>query len=87
MSKEWQYVKQKKAWLLRDGSKKIGKTYARGRRVGVAKVKNGVLHIVAPPNALVQRLPRPLEKCPLPKKEKELTRKNDLDNQQESQEE
>ena len=87
MSKEWQYVRQKKAWLLRDGSKKIGKTYARGRNVGVAKVRNGVLHIAVPPNALVQRLPRPLEKCLPPKKENELTRKNDLVNQQENQEE
>jgi len=30
--------------------------------VGVAKVKNGVLHIVAPPNALVRKLLRPQEK-------------------------
>jgi len=27
--------------------------------VGVAKVKNGVLHIAAPPNGLVKKLPRP----------------------------
>ena len=62
MSKEWQYDEQKKAWLLKDGSKKIGKTYARGKSVGVAKMKNGVLHIVAPPNGLVKRLPRPQER-------------------------
>jgi hypothetical protein len=62
MSKEWQYDEQKKAWLLKDGSKKIGKTYARGKHVGVAKMKNGVLHIVAPPNGLVKRLPRQQER-------------------------
>ena len=32
----------------KDGSKRIGKMFAPGRSVGVARVKNGVLHIVAP---------------------------------------
>ena len=51
MKKEWRYEKQKKAWLLKDGSKNIGKTYAQGKSVGDAKVKKGVHHNVAPPNA------------------------------------
>ena len=75
MKKEWRYEKQKKAWLLKDGSKKIGKTYAQGKSVGVAKVKNGVLHIVAPPNALVQKLPRQQVSCLQKKKEVELDKK------------
>ena len=59
MSKEWRYDEQKKAWLLKDGSKKIGKTYARGKSVGVAKMKNGVLHIVAPLNVSPVKLLKP----------------------------
>jgi hypothetical protein len=71
MSKEWQYEKQKKAWLLKDGSKKIGKMYARGKRVGVAKVKNGVLHIVAPPNGLALKHQKHQVNLVYPKREAE----------------
>jgi hypothetical protein len=71
MSKEWQYEKQKKAWLLKDGSKKIGKTYQQGKRVGVAKVKNGVLHIVAPPSGLALKHQRQQVNLVYPKKEAE----------------
>jgi len=74
-------------WLLSDGSKKTGKTFPRGKRVGVAKEKNGVLHIVAPPNASVLKHQRLQARCHPQIKENESTRRNDSDSQQESQEE
>ena len=54
--------KTKKVRHSRGGSKKNGRMYARGSRVGVARVKNGVLHIVAPPNVSVLKPPKPREK-------------------------
>lgn len=45
-------------WLSKDGSKRTGKTFPRGKRVGVAKVINGRLHIVAPPNVSPLKLPK-----------------------------
>ena len=36
------------ARLSSGGSRKSGKTHGRANRVGVAKVKNGALHIAAP---------------------------------------
>jgi hypothetical protein len=55
MDKTWQYEKLKRERPLRDGSKKNGRMFAPGKRVGVAKEKNGVLHIAAPPSAYLLR--------------------------------
>ena len=49
---------KKKVRHSKGGSKKNGRMYARGSRVGVARVKNGVLHIVAPPNVSVLKPPK-----------------------------
>jgi hypothetical protein len=55
MDEIWQYEKLKKERLSRGGSKRSGRMFARGKRVGVARVKNGVLHIAAPPSACLLR--------------------------------
>jgi hypothetical protein len=55
MDEIWQYEKLKKERLSRDGSKRSGRMFARGKRVGVARVKNGVLHIAAPPSVCLLR--------------------------------
>jgi hypothetical protein len=60
MGRIWLLEKQKLVLLSNGGSKKTGRTSARGKRVGVAKVKNGVLHIVAPLRGfLVKHLKHP----------------------------
>jgi len=74
-------------WLSSDGSKRTGKTFPRGKRVGVGRVKNGVLHIAAPPNVSPLKHQRLQVKCHPQIKENELTRRNDSDSQQENQEE
>ena len=52
----------------------------RGKRVAVAKVKNGVLHIVAPLDELaLKRLKQPVNLV-YPKKEAGLHKKENLDN-------
>jgi hypothetical protein len=55
MDEIWRYERLKKEQLSRGGSRKNGRMFARGKRVGVAKVKNGVLHIAAPPSACLLR--------------------------------
>ena len=74
-------------WLSKDGSKRTGKTFPRGKRVGVGRVKNGVLHIAAPANGSVLKHQRLQARCHPQTKENELTRRNDSDSQQENQEE
>jgi len=55
MDQIWQYERLKKERPSRGGSKRNGRMFARGKRVGVAKEKNGVLHIAAPPSAYLLR--------------------------------
>jgi hypothetical protein len=59
MGEIWQYERLKKEPLSRDGSKRTGKMFARAKRVGVAREKNGVLHIAAPPSACLLRPLKP----------------------------
>ena len=74
-------------WRSKDGSRKTGRTFPRGKRVGVGRVKNGVLEIAAPPSVSLLKHPRLQARCHPQPKENELTKRNDLDNQQENQEE
>jgi hypothetical protein len=55
MDEIWQYERLKRERPSRGGSKRTGRMFARGKRVGVAKEKNGVLHIAAPPSACLLR--------------------------------
>jgi len=55
MDELWQYERLKRERPSSGGSRKSGRMFARGRRVGVAKEKNGVLHIAAPPSAYLLR--------------------------------
>jgi hypothetical protein len=55
---EWQSGKQKPALLLNGGSKRNGRMYARGSRVADARVRNGVLHIVAPARGFLVKHPK-----------------------------
>jgi len=55
MDQIWQYERLKRERLSNGGSRKNGRMFARGRRVGVAKEKNGALHIAAPPSAYLLR--------------------------------
>jgi hypothetical protein len=55
MDETWQYEKLKRERPLKDGSKKNGRMFAPGKRVGVARVRNGVLHIAAPPSVFLLR--------------------------------
>tara|TARA_X000001036_G_C20293580_1_gene649383 strand:+ start:135 stop:323 length:189 start_codon:yes stop_codon:yes gene_type:complete len=55
MDEIWQYEKLKRERLSSGGSKKSGKMFARAKRVGVARVKNGALHIAAPLSACLLR--------------------------------
>jgi len=55
MTETWQYEKLKRERPSRGGSKRSGRMFARGKRVGVAKEKNGALHIAAPPSAYLLR--------------------------------
>jgi len=87
MDQIWQYERLKRERPSRGGSKKSGRMFAPGKRVGVAKEKNGVLHIVAPPNVSVLKHQKLQARCHPQIKENELTRRNDSDSQQESQEE
>jgi hypothetical protein len=59
----------------------------RGRRVAVARVKNGVLHIVAPLRESVLKLPKQPQNLQPQKKEVGLDKKTGLDSQQENPEE
>ena len=59
----------------------------RGRRVAVARVKNGVLHIVAPLRESVLKLPKQQKNLQQAKKDLESNKKIDLDNRQENPEE
>jgi hypothetical protein len=59
MDNLWQYEKQKRERPLRDGSKKSGRMYAPGKRVAVAKEKNGVLHIAVPQSGFLLKLRKP----------------------------
>jgi hypothetical protein len=52
----WQLEKQKRVLLSNGGSRKTGRMSARGKRVADAKVKNGVLHIVAPARGFLPKL-------------------------------
>lgn len=56
---KWQYEKLKKVQPSNAGSRKNGKMYARGKRVGAARVKSGALHIAAPPSACLLRPLKP----------------------------
>ena len=56
MGRIWLLEKQKLVLLSNDGLKKTGRTFARGKPVADAKVKNGVLHIVAPARGLLPKL-------------------------------
>ena len=58
MGRIWLLEKQKLVLLSNGGSKKTGRTFARGKRVADAKVKNGVLHIVAPVRGFLARHPK-----------------------------
>ena len=62
MDETLQYERLKREQPLRGGSKKNGRMYAPGKRVGVAREKNGVLHIAAPPSAFLLRPLRHQEK-------------------------
>jgi hypothetical protein len=55
MDELWQYETLKRERPLKDGSKKNGRMFAPGKRVGVVREKNGVLHIAAPPSAFLLR--------------------------------
>jgi hypothetical protein len=55
MDEIWQYERLKRERLSSGGSKKNGRMFARAKRVGVARVKNGVLHIAAPLSACLLR--------------------------------
>jgi hypothetical protein len=56
MGRVWRLEKQKLELISSGGSKRTGRMSARGRHVGVAKEKNGELHIVAPARGF---LPKP----------------------------
>jgi|TARA_B000000532_G_scaffold229602_1_gene210094 hypothetical protein len=58
MGRIWLLEKQKLVLLSNDGLKKTGRTFVRGKRVADAKVKNGVLHIVAPLRGFLARHPK-----------------------------
>tara|TARA_B100000212_G_scaffold76542_1_gene54196 strand:+ start:3480 stop:3668 length:189 start_codon:yes stop_codon:yes gene_type:complete len=58
MGRIWLLEKQNLVLLSNGGSKKSGRINARGNRVADAKVKNGVLHIVAPPRGFPLKLPK-----------------------------
>jgi len=58
MGRIWLLEKQKLVLLSNDGLKKTGRTFVRGKRVADAKVKNGVLHIVAPARGFLARHPK-----------------------------
>jgi hypothetical protein len=55
MDEIWQYERLKRERPLNGGSKRTGKMFPRGKRVGVARVKNGALHIAAPQSACLLR--------------------------------
>ena len=75
MGRVWRFEKPKRVLLSKGGSKKTGKTFARGRSVAEAKVKNGVLHIVAPVKGFLVKPLKPQASCHLVKKEVESDRK------------
>lgn len=58
MGRIWLLEKQKLVLLSNGGSKKIGRISARGKRVADAKVKNEVLHIVAPLKGFLAKHPK-----------------------------
>jgi|TARA_R110000803_G_scaffold39104_11_gene84338 hypothetical protein len=62
MAEIWQYEKLKREPLSRDGSKRNGRMFARAKRVGVARERNGVLHIAAPPSGYLLRPLKPPKK-------------------------
>ncbi len=72
---------------LKDGSKKSGRTRGLVSRVGVAKVKNGVLHIVAPLRESVLKLPKQHQNLQQVRKDPESDKKISSDNLQENPEE
>tara|TARA_R100001460_G_scaffold1364_2_gene5280 strand:+ start:2418 stop:2690 length:273 start_codon:yes stop_codon:yes gene_type:complete len=82
MGRIWLLEKQNLVLLSNDGLKKTGKTLGRVKPVADAKVKNGVLHIVAPAKGF---LPKP-QKLPVsllhPKRDLGLPKRNDWDNPQ-----
>ena len=75
MGRIWLLEKQKLVLLSNDGLKKTGRTFVRGKRVADAKVKNGVLHIVAPVKGFLQKHQRQQASCLQKKKEVELGKK------------
>ena len=54
--------KTKKVRLSSGGSRKNGRMFARAKRVGVARVKNRVLHIAAPVRGCLLKRPKPPKK-------------------------
>jgi len=59
----------------------------RGKRVAVARMKKGVLHIAAPLRESLPKHPKQYQNYLLQKKEQELVKRKDWGNPQESQEE
>ena len=87
MGRIWLLEKQKLVLLSNGGSKKTGRTFARGKPVADAKVKNGVLHIVAPLRESVLKLPKQHQNLPQVKKDPGSDKKTNSDNLQENPEE
>mgnify|MGYP005987471217 CR=1 FL=1 len=75
MGRVWRLEKQKRVLLSKGGLKKTGKTSERGRHVGVARVKKGVLHIVAPLKGFLVKHQKLPVSCQKAKKEVELDKK------------
>tara|TARA_A100001035_G_C27762626_1_gene492019 strand:- start:124 stop:351 length:228 start_codon:yes stop_codon:yes gene_type:complete len=75
MGRIWLLEKQKLVLLSKGGLKRTGRMFARGKNVGVAKVKNGVLHIVAPVKGFLQKHQKQQASCLQKKKEVELGKK------------
>tara|TARA_B100000902_G_C27301609_1_gene913140 strand:- start:8 stop:196 length:189 start_codon:yes stop_codon:yes gene_type:complete len=58
MGRVWRLEKQKLELVSRGGLKRTGRMFARGKHVGAAKEKNGVLHIVAPARGFLPKPPK-----------------------------
>ena len=77
MGRIWLLEKQNLVLLSNGGSKKSGRINARGNRVADAKVKNGVLHIVAPQRGYLLKPQKLREKCQELKRQKELLKRKE----------
>ena len=78
MGRIWLLEKQKLVLLSNGGSKKTGRTFARGKPVAGAKVKNGVLHIVAPAKGFLVKHPKTTKEMTTKEKRSRISQKKRL---------